>query len=55
MAGLALYSDDNIFLLGYLDSVVEIIVLNIMNPTINYPPALWEDSNVNQGKTNAFG
>ena len=38
MAGLALYSDENIFLLGYLNSIVANNVLNIMNPTINYPP-----------------
>lgn len=39
MAGLALYSHGNLFLtLGYLNTIIVQNCLNIMNPTLNYPP-----------------
>jgi hypothetical protein len=39
MAGLAMYPDMNIFyILGYLNTKIVENCLNIMNPTLNYPP-----------------
>ena len=38
MAGLALYSNKNRLLLAYLNSIVAKSFLDILNPTINYPP-----------------
>lgn len=38
MAGLALYSDKDMYILAYLNSVVGSYIINILNPTINFPP-----------------
>lgn len=38
MAGLALYSDKDMYILAYLNSVIGSYIINILNPTINFPP-----------------
>lgn len=38
MAGLALYSSNPEYFLAYLNSKISYLILNIINPTLNFPP-----------------
>ena len=40
MAGLSLYSENLLYLLGLLNSNVSVYLLNIINPTLNFPPGV---------------